>query len=660
MYQREILNALEEELRVNSKPLKYTVSNVEPDGPRTFKVFINPAESSHRGLDDSLEGAAAWWAGPPKGSADVLSVAAEHDQINIRFPTSALPNKGDEIRIYPPRYLEALKEIWESPLFSVQSLLWLEKMRKLEFVSLPDVASIPGYPKLRKRQRQAFGLLDQNAGFLWGPPGTGKTYTVGAMLANFLSTYPAARVLLLSTTNSAVDLALISVDERLEERERNNKNITGIRGNIKRIGNHFIAGSYRGREHLLPVTDHELIKRIAELETQMPDKSDAAKYGVWKDRIDELRSQIPRPIQQARLAAMTTTAAAFSFSTLRDLTTFDLIVFDEASQVSLPHALALAPLAKRAIFVGDHKQLAPIVVSDHPDVKKWLGTSMFKYMTPKNRCLLNEQSRMADEICEIVSHVFYDGELILAGDCDRDPVWRAERRVQRLARIGTERVHVERCQEEGTFKQTKYGIGTRFESAQKVSNIAADCAMEVGEDKILVLTPYRAQRSLIKALLRNVGRRNIRVSTIHRAQGSECHTVIFDPVFTSGEKLLGHPEEGPRLINVALSRAKARLVVILSNGDLSNEYLGRVAQAIKGNGQFDNAVALGEVITHPGFPVSAIGTVVRWRETVGPIEPHHEAGSFYINDFRTGQRKTYKTSVVRGVLQLKAASVGSS
>jgi superfamily I DNA and/or RNA helicase len=38
------------------------------------------------------------------------------------------------------------------------------------------------------------------------------------------------------------------------------------------------------------------------------------------------------------------------------------------------------------------------------------------------------------------------------------------------------------------------------------------------------------------------------------------------------------------LINVALSRAKARLVVILSVGDHANEYLRRIAQVISGDG----------------------------------------------------------------------------
>ena len=105
---------------------------------------------------------------------------------------------------------------------------------------------------------------------------------------------------------------------------------------------------------------------------------------------------------------------------------------------------------------------------------------------------------------------------------------------------------------------------------------------------------------------------------------------------------------------VALSRAKARLVLVLSNGDLGNEHLCRIAQAIKGNGQFDDAVALEKVIKQPGFSLSAIGTVVRWGQAVGPIELRW-CGKVCINDFRTGQKKIFTTSVVKERCQSREA-----
>jgi hypothetical protein len=240
--------ALEEELSVSSKPLKYKVKETRPKGAGLFRVFIDPFAYGARGLDESLEGAAAWWPGPPKGTADVLSVSAEHDQINIRYLTAPPPAPGSDISLYPPRYLEKLKEIWESPLAANKCLSWLGHVTSLSYPALPDIEEVPGFPNLRRRQRQAFGLLDREFGFLWGPPGTGKTYTLRAMLAHYLRRYPAGRILLLSTTNSAVDLALVSLDQHLEEVARADRSAAPLRKQIKRIGHHFIAYN-RSTEH---------------------------------------------------------------------------------------------------------------------------------------------------------------------------------------------------------------------------------------------------------------------------------------------------------------------------------------------------------------------------------------------------------------------------
>ena len=438
MPQAEIINAIEHELNVSSRSLKFTVKHLEKDAAGILRVFIDPMAS--RGLDDSLEGAAAWWPGQPSGKADVLSVAPEHDQLNLRFVVGPPPRAGAEIRIYPPRYLEALRDIWETSLFASQSLDWLERFKRTELVFSPDTAEVRGFPNLRARQRQAFELLEAEGGFLWGPPGTGKTHTIGALLATFLCRKPKVKVLLLSTTNTAVDLALLAVDRMMQELERVEPEAGDLRRRLKRIGNHFTANSYKNREHLLPVVDPRLVAEIAELEGKMPDKANAAAYARWKDEISSLRARIIQPLDHAQLAAMTTTSAAFQFNKLYDRRHFDLLVFDEASQVSLPHALALAPLGKRVIFAGDHKQLAPIVLSDHPDAKKWLGASMFKFMTAKNRCFLNEQSRMAEEICDVISHGFYEGDLILAEGCERDAVWRSERMVASLKCLQTRKL----------------------------------------------------------------------------------------------------------------------------------------------------------------------------------------------------------------------------
>ena len=78
--------------------------------------------------------------------------------------------------------------------------------------------------------------------------------------------------------------------------------------------------------------------------------------------------------------------------------------------------MMLAGLGKRVLFAGDHKQLSPMVQSRSDDARRWMGRSPFGYLNlsvaVKN--VLEEQSRMAPEICRTVSDLFYDGQLRVA------------------------------------------------------------------------------------------------------------------------------------------------------------------------------------------------------------------------------------------------------
>jgi len=642
----EVIDAIDDELRIASKFLKFRVVDLSQQA-NIWKVFVEPMTASSS-LDESLEGAAAWWPGPPSGTADVLSVIPDNNQLNIRYLNSPPPHEGQEIRVYPPRYLEALRDCWETPDWAIRSLIWLDKVICSRAESLPEIGLIEGFPTLRRAQRQAFGLLGREHGFLWGPPGTGKTYTLGAMLAQYLCQRPTAKVLLLSTTNAAVDLALISVDQQLEVLSATDRSASRLRRKCLRIGNHFVASNYKGREHLLPTQDENLIRRLADLETKVPDPAEVTAYAAWKDQVKALRAQIPKPIDQAQLAAMTTTGAVFGLEALCARRPFDLVIFDEASQVGLAHALALAPLGNHVIFAGDDKQLAPVVQSGHPLAKRWLGESMFAHKNECGTCLLDEQSRMEESICDVVGNVFYDGKLVVAADCEADPIWHAARVVRDVAPMGRKNVYLHICEQEGLFN-SRYGGPVRFASADFVGGLVERLLTTLSPDQITVLCPYRAQRSVLKANLRRRNISRVKVSTVHRAQGSECHTIIFDAVLASS-KFLDNDENGPRLLDVALSRAQARLVIVASHGDLQNRWLRRIANVIGGrNGAGDDALAIEAVIFKKDFPLGQTGLIVRYRDIVGEVQPAPTSDSFCIMDFRTGQTRSFKIDVVRAL-----------
>ena len=83
-----------------------------------------------------------------------------------------------------------------------------------------------------------------------------------------------------------------------------------------------------------------------------------------------------------------------------------------------------------------------------------------------------------------------------------------------------------------------------------------------------IITPYRAQVRLYydkvrKAYSNSKFFKNIRIGTIHTFQGSECDIIFFDLVVespTAVSRLL-NDKEGERLITVALTRARHKLIV---------------------------------------------------------------------------------------------------
>ncbi|MFG6486948.1 DEAD/DEAH box helicase [Roseateles sp. BYS78W] len=650
----DVRAALSAELSATPEYYDFKVLHTERDGS-LWRVTLEPgyvfaegqrpgAASAQALLDDSLDGASAWWGAPTKGGASVLAVVAEDDQLVLQNASSPPPPAGHLIRLYPTRFLNAVADAWyDTP--------WAEAA----LAGLPDLSSpqplrggmaLTGEPFrwLRPAQRAALGLIHHSSGFLWGPPGTGKTTTLGVLLAEYLDRHPQARVLLLSTTNQAVDQATLAVDKALEKGRRGH-----LRADVQRLGTRFDAAAYEGREHLIPTQDRDLIARLARAEGQRPSARDALALKAWADRVaalrDELRASSLKVLQRCRLASMTTTRAAFTLKTLREMSPdgeppFDLLVFDEASQVSLAHALVLMPLSRARLFAGDPQQLSPVLRSDSPPARRWLGRSAFAEMPRGSSpavALLDEQSRMAPPIGELVSQLFYDGALRVAGDSAASPDWQAARQ-RKLGGIAADtHVHVHRLKTDGGWVAAERGP-VRRESAEAIAELLAQ-ALASGAwqpHELIVLTPFRAQRALIRQRLRARGLpESLRVSTVHRAQGSEAPVVLFDPA--DGAQPFLHGEEAQRLLNVALSRAQAKLVLFVSPADAASPLLAPLVQRLRLAGDTRAVTPLLALARQPGFPANTLGQRVsagRHEGEVVRVSP--DGQQFWLVNARTG------------------------
>ena len=652
----ELRAALSAELAATPEYFDFKVLRTDREGA-LWRVTLEPgyvyAEgqrpaqvSSQALLDDSLDGAAAWWGAPAKGGAGVLAVLPEDDQLLLQNASTPPPGPGHLIRLYPARFLNAVADAWWDTPWADRALACLPALRHPPAAARGPALTGEPFRWLRAAQRDALSLVQHGSAFLWGPPGTGKTTTLGVLLAEYLASRPDARVLLLSTTHQAVDMAMIAVDKALQTARRE-----ALRATVQRLGTRFDAAAYVGREHLIPTADRDLVARLARAEAARPTARDAAALKAWADRVaalrDALRAASLQVLRRCRLAGMTTTRAAFTLKTLRTLAPdgeppFDLLVFDEASQVSLAHALALMPLGRAWLFAGDPQQLSPVLRSTDRDARRWLGRSAFAEMPARGPsvALLDEQSRMAGPISELVSLLFYDGALRVAADALASPDWRAARQRPLGDLDAGTHVHVHAVKANGAWSAADRGP-VRRESADALAATVAT-ALASGRwqpHELIVLTPFRAQRALIRQRLRARGvTEAVKVSTVHRAQGSEAPVVLFDPV--DGAQPFLRTEEARRLLNVALSRAQARLVIYLSAADAASPLLAPIVQRLRLAGDTREAVPLLDLARAPGFPANALGRrVTAGRHTGEVAELSADGRQFWLVNERTGARQ---------------------
>lgn len=550
MIEKQILAGIEAEMKTTPEPLKVLAIRYIVE-QNYLKIFFNPRTLNHQKLDEA-EGASVSWPNLV-GEATIHSVDLKPGQecLIISGYTDSPLKVGDEIRITFPCYLRALHSAWSQSDWASSCLERLDQITRANQFDPGTVLNPDGFAKLRTQQKAAFQLAGWSTSFLWGPPGTGKTTVTGALIGQFLVQFPHSRILVISNTNHAVDQLLVMADKALEHMSQTQPEVQAIRPRCIRIGTHFNPVSYKGREHLIC-------------------------RGKWQG------SPLPKfdnPFAQARLVALTTTRAIQSLNDLRQAGEFDWLVCDEAGQIGLSQAITLLPLAKKALFAGDPRQLGPIHKARNPEAEAWLGTSVFDrvHFDQPWICFLDEQSRMASPICTVVSQLFYENQLNLAADCEGSSTWHQGRQLDPALLFNRS---VQQLPVTGSaVNSIRYGGYIRSESARVISQAVQDLkAAGLAEKHMVVVTPYRAQQKLIREYLRQKECQSVAVLTIHRAQGGEWHTVLFDPV--DGKNSFFHGKSARRLVNVAMSRAKARFLITLSQTDCQNVILRELSVAI--------------------------------------------------------------------------------
>jgi hypothetical protein len=254
--------------------------------------------------------------------------------------------------------------------------------------------------------------------------------------------------------------------------------------------------------------------------------------------------------------------------------TFDTVILDEASMAPFPALWAAALLCERnLVVVGDPKQLGPIVLSQRALAKKWLGYEIIsKELESKEYFIkLTEQRRMVREIVQ-VANLFYDNELRGAKEqstplwFNRD--WPYDKPVV-LVDTGPLNAWVTSVAKNGKASRLNFlSASVSVDIAEQLilpeALDASDCS-----PKVLIIAPYRPHANLVSLLLREneTLKDHVVAGTAHSFQGSEAEVVIFDLVADEPHWRVNlfdpkRDQDMRRLLNVGLSRAKSRLIII--------------------------------------------------------------------------------------------------
>ena len=253
---------------------------------------------------------------------------------------------------------------------------------------------------------------------------------------------------------------------------------------------------------------------------------------------------------------------------------FDYCIVDEASQITLLASLGPLFHAKAFILVGDHYQLPPLVQSVQAR-DGGLGVSLFKRLSehhPEALVYLVHQYRMNREIMLLANTLVYNHRLMCGSHDVAEarlvlPYWEqvAMERTWLYAAVCPSRpvvfLNTDQC---GAEEECTGDHMCNMYEAKTVETIAMFLVKAgLGADRMGVITPYRYQQNVIRKLLTaNSGLGDIEVNTVDKYQGRDKSCVIVSFVRSNARGNVGALIPDWRRINVALTRAEHKLIMI--------------------------------------------------------------------------------------------------
>ncbi|KQK84105.1 hypothetical protein AAES_51951 [Amazona aestiva] len=386
---------------------------------------------------------------------------------------------------------------------------------------------------LNKPQKQAMKkvLLSKDYTLIVGMPGTGKTTTICA-LVRILSACGFS-VLLTSFTHTAVDNILLKLAKF-------------------KVGFLRLGRAQKVHPDIRKFTEEELfrsksIKSVADLEKFYNSQAVVATSCMG----------VNHPVFVQRQ--------------------FDFCIVDEASQIS--QLICLGPLfcSKRFVLVGDHQQLPPLVLNAEA---KDLGMSesLFKRLEQNDNAVvqLTVQYRMNSKIMSLSNMLVYEGKL----ECGSEKVSNATVNLPNLIKLKLDladasKTWLKNVLDPGTpvcFLNTekipapehaeKGGVSNMTEAKLVLFLTSLFIKAGCNPSDIGIISPYRHQLKTITDLMAKLKENRVEVNTVDKYQGRDKSIIIVSFVRNSKEENLGALLKDWRRLNVAITRAKHKLIMV--------------------------------------------------------------------------------------------------
>ncbi len=415
-----------------------------------------------------------------------------------------------------------------------------------------------------------------------GPPGTGKTTTLVQAIRQTLLTEK--QVLVCSSSNTAVDLLT-------EKLHREGINVLRL-GNPARISEEVIMNTLD-----VKMAAHESFKELKKYRKTAEEYFRmAGKYKRTFGREERITRQMfyeegRKILHEARnledyifheqfdkAQVIACTPVVSSGKMMRDKH-FSTVFIDEAAQALEPMCWIPITRSDRVIFAGDHFQLPPTVKSKKAEAEGMKETLFEQCMNLENvSVMLNTQYRMHEHIMNFSNKKFYQNNLI-ADASVKDTVLSFDEN-EFMLHTPLDFIDTAGCGYNEIINPESLSIANPEEGQLLIKHLKLLLEQYSLSNKagrritIGIISPYKEQVQYLTSKIAEEAdfdnyRSQIAVKTIDGFQGQERDVIYISLVRSNDLKEIGFLNDIRRM-NVALTRAKKKLVVFGDSATLAN------------------------------------------------------------------------------------------